>query len=244
MDDAHVLPECREQPAQALDGEAVEPPPVQVREVRLRDAEAAGGGPLRQALRLDQLLNRVRQVGLRKQFVGVVEHVDHPRKIHGVDGAIRATVVILDEFQHACTAEASERLRHARHPAERRTAERSAEGPSAAAPASPSRRCGRAALWPMGSPGCARQLPKRRRPASTHAGCRVSTDLRDGRDHQRRPATASLAPPLAPWPLRSFGPDYELDGALVLRVSGDHHSVQREAAEPRARGLAEFNRVS
>jgi hypothetical protein len=34
-----------------------------------------------------------------------VEHVDRPGKIHGVDSAICAAVVILDELQHARTAE-------------------------------------------------------------------------------------------------------------------------------------------
>ncbi len=72
-DDTHVLPKCCEQPAQALDREAVEPPSIQIREVRLRHTEAARRGPLRQVLRLDQLLNRVCQVGLREQFVGVAQ---------------------------------------------------------------------------------------------------------------------------------------------------------------------------
>ena len=49
-DDAHVLPECCEQPTQALDRESVEPPPAQVREVGLRHAEAVGGSPMREYL--------------------------------------------------------------------------------------------------------------------------------------------------------------------------------------------------
>src|SRR6266566_330776 len=59
-DDSDVLPERGEQPAQPLDREALEPPPVQVREIWLRDSEAASCRPLRQAPSLNQLLNRVR----------------------------------------------------------------------------------------------------------------------------------------------------------------------------------------
>ena len=55
-DDADVLPECCEQPAQPFDGESVEPPPAQVREVGLRHAEAVGGSPMRQALPLDPVI--------------------------------------------------------------------------------------------------------------------------------------------------------------------------------------------
>src|SRR5207245_175380 len=72
-DDSDVLPERGQQPAQPLDRAALEPPPVQVREIWLRDPEAASCRPLRQAPSLNQLLNRVRQVGLGKQLVRVAE---------------------------------------------------------------------------------------------------------------------------------------------------------------------------
>jgi len=42
-----------------------------------------------------------------------VKHVDHPWKLHGVDSAIRAAVVILDEFRHTGATKALERLRYA-----------------------------------------------------------------------------------------------------------------------------------
>jgi hypothetical protein len=39
----------------------------------LGDAEAASGSPLRQALRLDHVLNRARQVGLCEEFISVAK---------------------------------------------------------------------------------------------------------------------------------------------------------------------------
>src|SRR6266568_9274751 len=72
-DNADVLSERCEQAAQPLHREAFEPPPVQVREIGLGHPEPASGGPLRQAPRLNELLNRGRQVGLREQFISIAK---------------------------------------------------------------------------------------------------------------------------------------------------------------------------
>ena len=69
--DAHVLIERREHPAQALDGKAIEAALVQMRELRLRRADDRGGCALGEAARFDDVPDRARQVDFGGQLVGL-----------------------------------------------------------------------------------------------------------------------------------------------------------------------------
>lgn len=70
-DDPYVLTERVEKAIEPLHGEARKPPPMQVRDVRLGDAENTRRYCLGQPPRCDQVPNGARQLRLGEQLVGV-----------------------------------------------------------------------------------------------------------------------------------------------------------------------------